>query len=123
MNNFISTYGIGGINNQYNARVDHRFSDKDSLFGRYTHWSAESDPYDAWGTHTQGQGQTGVTTQEATLGYTHAFSPSTLLDVRLAYLRAFQNELPDSLNVNLRSLGLAGQVFQTNSSRRQTGRR
>src|SRR5579862_7601544 len=33
VNNFISTYGIGGINNQYNARVDHRFSDKDSLFG------------------------------------------------------------------------------------------
>ena len=44
MNNFISTYGIGGINNQYNARIDHRFSDKDSLFGRYTHWSAETTP-------------------------------------------------------------------------------
>jgi outer membrane receptor protein involved in Fe transport len=105
VNNFISTYGIGGINNQYNARVDHHFSDRDSLFGRYTHWSAESDPYDAWGTHTQGQGQTGVTTQEATLGYTHTFSPSTLLDVRLAYLRAFQNELPDSLNVDLSQFG------------------
>lgn len=105
VNNFIGTYATGGINNQYNARVDHHFSDKDNLFGRYTYWSAESDPYDAWGTDTQGQGQTGVTTQEATLGYTHAFSPSTILDTRLAYLRAFENELPDSLNVDLSPFG------------------
>ena len=105
VNNFIGTYATGGINNQYNARVDHHFSDRDTLFGRYTYWSAESNPYDAWGTHTQGQGQTGVTTQEATLGYTHAFSPSLVLDTRLAYLRAFENELPDSLNVDLSQFG------------------
>jgi outer membrane receptor protein involved in Fe transport len=105
VNNFIGTYATGGVNNQYNARVDHHFSDKDTLFGRYTYWSAESNPYDAWGTHTQGQGQTGVTTQEATLGYTHTFSPSAVLDTHLAYLRAFENELPDSLNVNLSQFG------------------
>jgi len=105
VNNFIGTYATGGINQQYNARVDHHFSDKDTLFARYTYWKAESNPYDAWGTHTQGQGNTGVYTQEATLGYTHAFSPSTVLDVRLAYLRAFEDELPDSLNVNLSQFG------------------
>ncbi|MGA8767663.1 MAG: TonB-dependent receptor [Candidatus Acidiferrales bacterium] len=105
VNNFIGTYATGGINNQYNARVDHHLSDKDTLFGRYTYWSAESNPYDAWGTHTQGQGKTGVTTQEATVGYTHVFSPSTILDTRLAYLRAFENELPDSLNVDLSPFG------------------
>ena len=105
VDNFISTYGTGGINNQYNARVDHHLSEKNTLFARYTYWKAESDPYDAWGTHTAGQGETGVYTQEATLGDTHVFSPSMILDVRLAYLRAFQDELPDSLNVNLSQFG------------------
>ena len=105
VNNFIGTYPTGGINNQYNARVDHHFSDKDNLFGRYTYWSALSDPYDAWGTDTQGQGKTGVTTQEALLGYTHAFSPSIILDTRLSYLRAFEQELPDSINVDLSQFG------------------
>src|SRR5690348_7100956 len=105
VNNFIGTYATGGINNQYNARVDHHFSDKDTLFARYTYWKAQSDPYDAWGTHTQGQGNTGVYTQEATLGETHTFSPSTVLDVRLAYLRAFEDELPDSINVDLSQFG------------------
>ncbi|HKV05588.1 MAG TPA: TonB-dependent receptor [Candidatus Acidoferrales bacterium] len=105
VNNFIGTYATGGVNNQYNARVDHHFSDKDALFARYTYWKAQSDPYDAWGTHTQGQGNTGVYTQEATLGETHAFSPSMILDVRLAYLRAFEDELPDSINVDLSQFG------------------
>ena len=105
MNNFIGTYATGGINNQYNARVDHHSPKRTALFARYTYWKAESDPYDAWGTHTQGQGNTGVYTQEATLGYTHVFSPSTVLDMRLAYLRAFEDELPDSLNVDLSQFG------------------
>lgn len=105
VNNFISNYAIGAVNQQYNARVDHHFSDKDTLFARYTDWKAISVPYDAWGTHTNGQGATGVYTQEATLGETHILNPSTVLDVRLAYLRAFESEAPDSVNVNLSQFG------------------
>jgi outer membrane receptor protein involved in Fe transport len=105
VNNFIANYAIGAINQQYNARVDHHFSDKDTLFARYTYWKAISVPYDAWGTHTNGQGATGVYTQEATLGETHVLSPSTVLDVRVGYLRAFESEAPDSVNVNLSQFG------------------
>lgn len=42
-----------------------------------------------------------VFTQEAVLGDTHAFNPSTILDLRLSYLRVFQDEFPDSRNVGL----------------------
>jgi outer membrane receptor protein involved in Fe transport len=105
VNNFIANYAIGAINQQYNARVDNHFSDKDNLFARYTYWKAISVPYDAWGTHTQGQGATGVYTQEATLGETHLLNPSTVVDLRLGYLRAFESEAPDSLNVNLSQFG------------------
>ena len=92
--NFVAQTAIGGINTQYNARVDHRLSEKNNLFGRYTYWKAESNAYDAWGTNTQGQGPTGLFTHEAVLGDTHTINPTTILDVRLAYLRVFQHEFP-----------------------------
>ena len=103
--NFIAPTKIGGVNAQYNIRVDHRLSDKNNLFGRYTYWKADSNPYDAWNTQTQGQGHTGLYTHEAVLGDSHAFNSSTILDVRLAYLRVFQHEYPDSSGVDLSKIG------------------
>lgn len=104
-NNFLAATKIGGINAQYNIRVDDRLSDKNNLFARYTYWKADSNPYDAWGTQTQGQGHTGLYTHEAVLGDTHAFNPSTILDLRLSYLRVFQHEFPDSSGVDLSKIG------------------
>ena len=103
--NFVAATKIGGINQQFNIRLDDRLSDKNNLFGRYTYWKADSNPYDAWGTQTQGQGHTGIYTHEAVVGDTHALSPSTILDVRLAYLRVFQHEFPDSSGVDLSQFG------------------
>ncbi|MBZ5687513.1 MAG: carboxypeptidase regulatory-like domain-containing protein [Acidobacteriia bacterium] len=105
VNNFITQMATGGINAQYNARVDHHFSDKNILFARYAYWKADSNAYDAWGTHTSGQGHTGIYTNSAILGDTHAFNSSTILDLRLSYLRVFQHEFPDSQGVDLSQFG------------------
>ncbi len=104
-NNFIVQMPTGGINAQYNARVDHHFSDKNSLFARYAYWKADSNAYDAWGTHTSGQGHTGIYTTSAILGDTHAINSTTILDLRLSYLRVFQHEFPDSQGVDLSQFG------------------
>jgi outer membrane receptor protein involved in Fe transport len=104
-NNYSTYLKSGGLNNQYNARVDHHFSDKDNLFARYTYWQVESLPYDLWGTQTQGQGKTGLYTHEAVIGDTYAINPSTVLDLRLSYVRAFQHELPMTKNVDLSQFG------------------
>jgi len=104
-NNFITQMATGGINAQYNARVDHHFSEKNTLFARYAYWKADSNAYDAWGTHTSGQGHTGIYTHSAILGDTHAFNSSTILDLRLSYLRVFQHEFPDSQGVDLSQFG------------------
>jgi len=114
-NNFITQMATGGINQQFNARVDHHFSENNNLFARYSYWKADSNAYDAWGTHTAGQGHTGIYTHSAILGDTHAFSSSTILDLRLSYLRVFQHEFPDSQGVDLTQFGpgwagLAGQL-------------
>ncbi len=103
--NFVTQTKIGGENDQYNIRVDDRLTDSNNLFARYTYWKADSNPYDSWGTQTQGQGHTGLYTHEAVVGDTHAFNPSTILDMRLAYLRVFQHEFPDSSGVDLSQLG------------------
>ncbi len=85
------------------------------MFARYSYWKADSDPYDAWGTLTNGQGHTGLYTHSAILGDTHAFNSSTILDLRLSYLRVFQHEFPNSQGVDLSQFGagwgsLAGQL-------------
>jgi carboxypeptidase family protein/TonB-dependent receptor-like protein len=103
--NFVTQTKIGGVNAQYNIRLDHRLSDKNNLFGRYTYWKADSNPYDSWDTQTQGQGHTGLYTHEAVVGDTHAFNATTILDLRLAYLRVFQHEYPDSSGVDLSKIG------------------
>jgi hypothetical protein len=103
--NFVAATKTGGVNAQYNVRVDHRISNNNNLFGRYTYWKVDSNPYDAWGTQTQGQGHTGLYTHEAVLGDSHSFNSSTILEVRLAYLRAFQHEYPDSSGVDLSKIG------------------
>jgi len=105
VNNYIVQQATGGLNSQYNVRLDHHLSENNSLFARYAYWSADSNAYDAWGTHTQGQGHTGVYTHLAILGDTYAFNPSTVLDLRLSYLRVFQHEFPDSVNVDLSQFG------------------
>jgi outer membrane receptor protein involved in Fe transport len=100
VNNYITNFPTGAVQNQYNGRIDQNFGSKDLLFGRYTYWKVISNPYDAWGTRTQGQGATGLFNQEAVLGNTYTFNPTTLLDLRASYLRIFQTEAPVSTGIN-----------------------
>lgn len=104
-NNYIYRTPIGGLQDQYIARVDHTFNSKDNIFARYTYWRVLSNPYDAWGTHTQGQGQTGIYSQQAVIGNTYSFNNTTMLDVRASWVGIFQNESPDSPGTDLAQYG------------------
>jgi hypothetical protein len=105
VNNFVVQQATGGVNNQINARGDHRFSEKNAMFARYGQWKAQSFAYDAWGFQTQGQGPTGIYTKQAIVGDTHSFSSTTILDVRLSFLRVFEHEYPVSSGVDLSQFG------------------
>jgi len=105
VNNFVVQEPIGGVNNQINTRVDHRFSTANTLFARYSYWKAQSFAYDAWGLGTAGQGPTGVITHQAIIGDTHSLNTSTILDMRLSFLRVFQHEYPVSSGVDLSQFG------------------
>jgi len=76
---------------QFHARMDHRFSDKDSIFGRYSWYDGVQ--LIAGVFHPDPRPQSG---QNATLQHLHIFGPSLLNELRLGYNRAihFTRPLP-----------------------------
>jgi hypothetical protein len=84
-NNFINQNQRRREDNQTHTRIDHRFSDDNSFFGRVS-WSDifRRDPANLPNAYQATFNKyLGVT-----LSDTHVFSPTTVLDVRVGYLRA-----------------------------------
>ncbi|MGH9674602.1 MAG: TonB-dependent receptor domain-containing protein, partial [Bryobacteraceae bacterium] len=76
---------------QFHARMDHRFSSSDSIFGRYSWYDGNQLVATAF--HPDPRPQSG---QNVTLQHLHIFSPSLLNELRLGYNRAihFTRPLP-----------------------------
>jgi len=89
-NNFYYAPPVVDAQNQYNARFDYVLSSKQRLFARYTWWHLQDTGqaglgnYGGWKT---GGGAERSTSEQAVLGDTYTFSPKTVLDLRLSYLR------------------------------------
>jgi hypothetical protein len=80
-NNFIQTRPTVNNSNSFQGRVDHRFSDNDSIFFRYTeHRVSIVTPIGNVGS-TQGGSQG----RNYGGGWTHTFTPNLILDVRAGY--------------------------------------
>lgn len=81
--------------NQWSARLDHRFSDRHSLFGRVTRNTGDSANNGPYG--TAADNVLGITLNRvwnAVLNDTFAFSPSLLLNVRYGLSRRFEGRVP-----------------------------
>jgi len=104
--------------NQYGGRIDYALSDKQRIFGRYTYWAlsdkgfSEFNNHDGWKTENA---HSANLTQQVVLGDTYTFSPSTILDVRLSFLR--DNDMSSTPG----SLGMSFSVFPSNSYLNQIG--
>src|ERR1039458_8423128 len=119
LNNYVTSYSLGGNQNQNLFRVDQKINDKQHLFGRFSQWNNLNLPEDPLGTGLCLDRCTETMTSKAiALGYNYVFSPNVIgnLDVsasRFNYLRtpknsgfdittigwssAFNGELPASL--------------------------
>jgi hypothetical protein len=79
--NFIQSRGTTNNSNSFQARIDHRLNDKDSLFFRYTEQRVTSfTPIGEVGSTaggSQGRNYGG--------GWIHIFNPSVIMDVRAGY--------------------------------------
>lgn len=95
--------------NQYNARIDQIVSDKQRVFGRYTYWVINTHPT-RYIFGTTGGGPTSlvsglVADHQVVLGNVYTFSPTTVGDLRLSYLRARSPITPANNNVDVSQFG------------------
>ncbi len=94
---------------QWTIRGDYKLSANQSIFARYTHWplidGASNPMQNANGWHTAGS-QTHNRTYQAVLGDTITINPTTLLDIRLDYMRQYGDAVPpDYLTADLSKFG------------------
>lgn len=106
VNNFTANASVGGDNNQYNARVDHTFSDKHRIFGRFTHWDNLNLPIDAYNTKTCVDRCTETfTTRQVVFGDNYSFTPTLFGDFRVSVLRFVYDRTSLTQGYDLTQLG------------------
>ncbi|MBM3788311.1 MAG: carboxypeptidase regulatory-like domain-containing protein, partial [Acidobacteria bacterium] len=106
VNNFTANASVGGDQNQYNARVDHNWSEKQRLFVRYTYWRNLNLPIDPYSTKTCVDRCTeDMNTNQAVLGDTLTINPTTFLDLRLSFSRFHYDRTALTAGYDLTQLG------------------
>ncbi len=90
INNFSRFGNAGGINDQYTVRGDQTISTKQQLFERYTWWRSKNhgaEPYENGLISGDPISPEAFTTQQAVIGDTYVFNPTTIGDIHLSFLR------------------------------------
>lgn len=109
--NYLATGKSITNTNNYLVRMDHNFSEKHRIFGRfgyapYTNFSSIQNPAFAERSTNSNPGTS------ALVGVTSTFSPSLLGEFRLSYTRLQFNSFPISANYDLASLGFGGDFLK-----------
>lgn len=107
INNFATNASVGGQNYQINTRMDYNVSDKHRIFGRYTYWKNLSLAVTPFKNDIcVDRCEESFNTHQFVFGDTYSFSPTTILDVKLSFLRFHYDRNPKSLGVDLTTFGL-----------------
>jgi hypothetical protein len=104
-NNYITSPNRTQSSNSFDIRVDHRFSEKNLFFGRYSYNKVDTFTPPGLGTDpttglqlSGGQfdfdGPATDTAQQYGFGFTHIFSPTLIVDLRAAFTRINNLSLP-----------------------------
>jgi len=91
--NFFSSGSSTSTNNQFDVKVDHRFSDRDLLSVRYSQGWGSSTSFNCFGNIADPctGGPANQTRHTAAINHTHTFSPTLVLNVVFGYVRGFDN--------------------------------
>ena len=108
-NNFTISPNKTQFGNTYDARVDHKLSDRNLLFGRFAYNNVNTfippglgvvNGLQISGGRFDFDGPATDVAQQYALGYTHVFSASLLLDLRAAFTRINNLSLPLNFGAN-----------------------
>lgn len=106
VNNYAANASVGGDNDQYNARVDHTFSERNRLFARYTYWTNLNLPIDPYRTNTCVDRCTETfNTNQAVIADTWSITPTLVADFRLSYTRFSYDRTSLTAGYDLTQLG------------------
>jgi hypothetical protein len=106
VNNYTANASVGGDNDQYNGRVDHTFSEKNRMFGRYTYWTNLNLPIDPYGTQTCVDRCTETfSTNQAVIADTWTINPTLIADFRVSYTRFSYDRSALTAGYDLTQLG------------------
>jgi hypothetical protein len=91
--NFFSAGTNSDSNNQFDIKIDHRFSERDLLSGRYSQQYASSTSFNCFGSFVDPcTGGPGTTHRYVlALNNTYTFSPTVALTLTFGYLRGFDD--------------------------------
>lgn len=105
-NNWVGNSSVGGDNNQLVGRVDQNLSDKQHIFGRYTHFEDFDLPTDPFGNGVcLDRCSDRVTNDSFVFHDIYSLSPTTVIDISPSYLRYQYHRIPILYPYNLTSLG------------------
>jgi hypothetical protein len=104
--NFAKNATTGGDNDQINVRGDQNVNEKQRLLARYSRWHSKNVPIDLYNNGIITGGPEDFVTTQAVLADTYTLNPSTILDVRVAYMRWSYARTPGRLGMKPSSLGL-----------------
>ena len=112
--NWFLTTPLANTQNQYNGRVDYVISPNNRFFGRYTFWTVADNGHSefldkgfngtTWPTN---DGHAKYNTHQGVVGDTYTINPTTVLDVRVNFVRQFAPNLAQSTSVNESAFGAA----------------
>jgi hypothetical protein len=114
--NFFSAGANTNSNNQFDIKVDHRFSERDLLSVRYSQETQNTTVFNCFGNFANPCAPNGTsgpahfTRHQAAINHTHTFSPTVVLTVTYGLIRAFDD-----------APGIKGQFKNIDSLFAQTG--
>jgi Carboxypeptidase regulatory-like domain len=103
--NFATAFSSGGDVDQYNERIDYNLSEKQRMFGRYTHNHILSLPDAPFSQICTDRCTETTTAHQISLGDTYSFSPTTILDMHIGYTRYVYLRTPLSQGIDLSKFG------------------
>jgi len=91
--NFFSSGVNTNRNDQFDLKIDHRFSDRDLLSVRYSQEWSSSTSFNCFGNIADPctGGPANSTRHTVSINHTHTFSPTLVLNVVFGYVRGFDN--------------------------------
>jgi Carboxypeptidase regulatory-like domain/TonB dependent receptor len=112
--NYTTTGSSGGNNYETVIHIDQNVSNKQHVSARYTNWLNNNLPTEAFNGICEDRCGEKFSTNSFVIADDYSFSPKTLLDIRLSYLRFVYSRSPLLNTFNLTSIGqpaaLQGQV-------------